>query len=72
MSIFRCCNCGSSSVSRVLEESPCDDIDDWWCEGCDLLVDVKAISNTELDNIKKRFAQRQWYLKKFMEGCGYD
>ena len=67
-----CYNCGSPDVSRVLEESPCDDIDDWWCKGCDLLVSVGPVRGClHLADIVNDYNRRRSALGKFMEGCGY-
>lgn len=66
---MHCLNCGSIQIEHQISQSPSDDLDEWWCYGCDLLVDVGL---KDVEKIKRNYGKRMRCLEKFMKGCGYE
>ena len=60
-----CLNCGSSDIEHQIAESPSDDMDEWWCGGCDLLVDVVSeITGPQFAQIRARYLETLELIRK--------
>jgi len=66
MSKNYCHNCGSSKVEKQITQSPSDDWDEWWCNGCDLPVDVGPLTPKERRATKRKYLHERELIKELL------
>lgn len=69
---MNCLNCGSSRVHKQIAQSPSDDFEEFWCDGCNLPVDAADLCLLERLGAATHYLVRRFILWLFMFGVKDD